>query len=295
MFGSIKAYVDELKVREYHAYRAYYCGVCRCIGRSCGQMYRWGLSYDAAFLAVLLSAVSEEAVAYQPKRCIVRWNKAPVVIDSAAVGYAADVNALLTYHKIRDNAVDERGLHRALPWVLGRGAHKMRDRYAELYDYVDQCMAAQRVLEADGCDSVDRAAKPVSDMMSRICAYDVCDALSGDARAALSHIGAQVGRFAYIADAYNDIVEDCIKRRYNPFLVENVVNNTDDARALKASLLPRVRELLTLCAADLALCYELLYLYHDDGICRNIIYGGMRRTIEQLCADSPKPSLCKEP
>lgn len=47
----------ELKVREYEVYCGYYCGICKSIGRRYGQLPRMALSYDAAFLAILLASI----------------------------------------------------------------------------------------------------------------------------------------------------------------------------------------------------------------------------------------------
>ena len=53
MFGYIKTYPPELKVREQEYYRAVYCGLCRTMGKCTGQCSRMALSYDFAFLVML--------------------------------------------------------------------------------------------------------------------------------------------------------------------------------------------------------------------------------------------------
>ena len=60
MFGYIVPEKPEMKIKEYELFRAYYCGVCRSIGKHHGQLRRLTLSYDTAFLAVLLSAAAGE-------------------------------------------------------------------------------------------------------------------------------------------------------------------------------------------------------------------------------------------
>ena len=60
MFGYIVPEKPEMKIKEYELFRAYYCGICRSMGRRFGQLKRLTLSYDTTFLAVLLSAVSGE-------------------------------------------------------------------------------------------------------------------------------------------------------------------------------------------------------------------------------------------
>ena len=57
MLGYVKIDKGELKVREYEVYCGYYCGICKSIGRRYGQLPRMALSYDAAFLAILLASI----------------------------------------------------------------------------------------------------------------------------------------------------------------------------------------------------------------------------------------------
>ena len=52
MFGYIRPFYSELRIREYHYYRGVYCGLCRAQGRCTGQCSRMTLSYDFAFLAL---------------------------------------------------------------------------------------------------------------------------------------------------------------------------------------------------------------------------------------------------
>ena len=69
MFGYIIPERPELKIREYELFRAYYCGICKSIGKRYGQVKRLTLTYDSAFLAVLLSAVADERIKFVMKRC----------------------------------------------------------------------------------------------------------------------------------------------------------------------------------------------------------------------------------
>ena len=59
MYGYIKAYAPELKVREQEYYRAVYCGLCRTMGKCTGQCSRLTLSCDVTFLALLRLLLEE--------------------------------------------------------------------------------------------------------------------------------------------------------------------------------------------------------------------------------------------
>ena len=54
MFGYVTANMKELTKDQLLRYNAVYCGICRRIRENTSQTARLGLSYDMAFLALLL-------------------------------------------------------------------------------------------------------------------------------------------------------------------------------------------------------------------------------------------------
>jgi hypothetical protein len=99
----------ELKVREQAEYRGLYCGLCKSIGRRYGQLERLTLSYDCAFLALVLYAIAGGA-RFSQDNCGPRIyrGKRPIADASPALDYAADVNVLLAWYKAADDAADEK-------------------------------------------------------------------------------------------------------------------------------------------------------------------------------------------
>ena len=71
MFGYIGANWKELTEEQKNRYQAAYCGVCRSIGDRLGNVSRLGLSYDMAFLSLLLSSLYEPEETSGENRCIV--------------------------------------------------------------------------------------------------------------------------------------------------------------------------------------------------------------------------------
>ena len=53
MFGYVRPYVPDLRVREHELYRAVYCGLCRSMGKHTGCASSFTLSYDFVFLAAV--------------------------------------------------------------------------------------------------------------------------------------------------------------------------------------------------------------------------------------------------
>ena len=91
MLGYVKIDKGELKVREYEVYCGYYCGICKSIGRRYGQLPRMALSYDAAFLAILLASIEDAPDAPLQEHCVVHPIKKKTMIYNRAVDYAGDV------------------------------------------------------------------------------------------------------------------------------------------------------------------------------------------------------------
>ena len=69
MFGYVKAYKPELKVRDYEQYKAVYCSLCKTLGREYGLFARLTLSYDFTFAALLRLALSGECPGFHKSRC----------------------------------------------------------------------------------------------------------------------------------------------------------------------------------------------------------------------------------
>ena len=57
MFGFVMADSKELSREQLNRYSAVYCGICRQIRQRASQSARLALSYDMAFLALLLMSL----------------------------------------------------------------------------------------------------------------------------------------------------------------------------------------------------------------------------------------------
>lgn len=69
MFGYVNVYKDELKIKDFNVYRAYYCGLCKALGEKFGALSRLGLSYDFTFLAIFLDSLNDEKVNFSSEGC----------------------------------------------------------------------------------------------------------------------------------------------------------------------------------------------------------------------------------
>ena len=102
---------SELKVKEYEMFKAFYCGICKSIGKRIGNVPRITLNYDSTFLALLLVSLSTNDVKMTQKRCMLHpAKKKNIVIKNQIIDYAADMNIILSYHNLKDDEIDNKSI-----------------------------------------------------------------------------------------------------------------------------------------------------------------------------------------
>ena len=280
MFGYVKTYTPELRVREDEYYRAVYCGLCRAEGKCTGQCSRFTLSYDMTFLALVRMAASDTGVEFKRGRCIAHpFKKRAYAVRNPELDYCAYASALLVWGKCRDDISDERGAKRlkaslARPFVSHMRKKSLK-KYADLDEKITEGLKRLAETEAKRLPSVDIPADCFGEILAEICSYGH----DGATKKLLYDIGRHIGRWVYIADAIDDCEEDMEKGRFNPFvcLYGGRVPTPEQRRSVADSLR------LELSRAELA--FDLLE-YGDKrdirGIIENIIYVGMPRTADIL-------------
>ena len=103
MFGYVVASWKELTKEQQDRYGAVYCGICRRIQAQSGSAARLGLSYDMAFLALLLMSLYEPEETSGKDACVLHPLKHRPWIDNRFVRYAADMNVVLAYYNCLDD------------------------------------------------------------------------------------------------------------------------------------------------------------------------------------------------
>lgn len=216
MFGYIRIFEPELKIREYQCYRGAYCGLCREMGKCTGLCSRLTLRYDAAAMVCLRMAVRGTVPNYTEKRCFLHpFTKAPVLERCEETRTVACMMAVLAYHKCRDDLADERGFHRlgaalAYPYFayLRRRARK---RMPKIDDIAARGMQEFAKAERQAEHSADIPANAFGELMGALLAYDT----EGEQRAVLHALGKSMGRWVYLLDAAEDFEKDAKKGRFN--------------------------------------------------------------------------------
>ena len=275
MFGYVRVFQPELKVKEYEMYRGVYCALCKQLGKRYGFLSRMTLSYDFTFLALLKSAVSADACGFHQCRCPVHpLKKRNCCNPNSSIAFAADAAVLTVYHKCRDSIQDDgfwKSLSsRVLLPFAARAAKKASAANPQLAAVLEREMKRQAVLEQERCANIDQAAEPTAVMLSAMMATGETDEKQ---RRVLERLGYCLGRWVYLIDAVDDLDEDLKDGGYNPYIYSRSLK-ADDTQAI-VDTKAYVVLALNACLAECMAAYDLLDVKRFDGILRNILSGGM--------------------
>lgn len=283
MFGYVRPFKPEMKFCEMEAYKSVYCALCKMLGREYGWTARITLSYDGTCIALMGAALSADPAKLCRGRCVCNpLKKCMYYCGETDVSYAAAVNVLLSAAKcrdsIRDGSFGERLRGRLLLLLLRRAERKAACREPETAQCIQMQMAAQQALESSGCAIPDAAAEPTAMMTASFMTHFTADETQ---KQVLHTFGYQLGRWIYLADAYDDLESDLKTGQYNPLTMKFGLNGSfsDVQRATVSSYVQQV-----LCAneACIAGAYELLELHRLRPIFDNLIYQGLPAVRKQL-------------
>ncbi len=282
LFGYVRPLEPELKVREAASYKAHYCALCKAIGARFGLLARNALSYDCAFLALVLAAREEPQKAGR-EACIVNpLSRRPVMPESPSFDYAAAVNIVMAYGKLDDDWRDDK----KLTALFGKGAlngayRKALYSYPELGQAVMSGLDKLSALEREGCGIMDEAADAFAAMLASVFALPE----TGRERAAMEWLGYNIGKWIYLVDAFDDLEKDAAKGSYNVLLTQfqREGQSASDIRALAE---PRVRLNLIRALQEAQKALLLLDFKSQRALIENIVEFGCRARTEQvLCGN----------
>lgn len=168
MFGYVTLYRKGLADAEMDRYQAYYCGLCRTLGRRYGRTGQLALSYDMAFVAILLTALYDTPTAFSEGRCVPHPLKKRPRADNELLDYAADMTAALAYYNFLDDWQDD---HRRASLAQAQKLEPSLPALRERWPRQLQTMAAQldrlNALESAGSHDWTRCATPLAHCWAR--------------------------------------------------------------------------------------------------------------------------------
>ena len=260
MFGYVSVNWDELKEAEKDRYGSVYCGICRRIRTQSSQIARLGLSYDMAFLSLLLMSLYEPEEDSGPNACILHPVKKRPWVDNPYIRYGADMNVALAYYNFLDDWQDEGKLSaKMMASAFGRHYPAIESRYPRQCRAIGQCISELSRLEKENCGNPDAVANCFGTLMGELLTYEE------DMWAPyLRQMGMALGRFIYLLDAAVDYRKDKKQGKYNPYIAMGSEENWD-----------RWEEYLVLAMGQCTETFERLPLVQDKPLLDNILYSGV--------------------
>ncbi len=261
MFGFVIANPDRLSEEQRKRYKGIYCGLCRALGNAGGLKCRMALTYDLAFLALILSSVNSSEFTSETGKCPVHPLGTRSFLLNEFTTYAADMNIALAYYKYLDDWNDDRS---ETAWLKARlfskSMKKTEKEYPEVCRHIRECLNELAEVEKEDVSVPDIPAGIFGRLLGCIFAGG-----SSVYKKELYEFGEALGKFIYVTDAAVDLKSDIKRKRYNPL----VRYSTKD-----------VEPVLGMLMAECAEKYKMLPVIQDKEIADNIIYSGVWTVFE---------------
>ena len=268
MFGYVTIRKDDLKIKDYDKYHAYYCGVCQDLKESYGFKGQATLTYDMTFLAILLTSLYEDKTVREEHYCIAHPGRKHVCLRNEFTRYAADMNILLTYYNLLDDWEDEKKHAAYVGAKALRGSFlKVAEKYPRQTRAVKEYLKKIHICEAEKSRDLDQAAGYTGEVLAKL--YQFRDDIWKED---LGRLGFFIGKFIYLMDAYEDVEKDKKSGNYNPLVFLQETDGFEEA----------VERILLMMTAEASRAFEKLPILENVDILRNILYAGIWTKYEML-------------
>ncbi len=277
MFGYIKVYKPEMKIKEYEVYKGIYCSLCKQLGKDYGLFSRMILNYDFTFLALCLMAINDDEIKLKNSHCTFCAMKKCLscTTPDKTLEYSAAITIITAYYKILDNYNDGKITEKTqsallLPYFKTK-FKKANKKFPKISEIIRKQMESQKNVEKIKTDSIDIAADASSKAMGEI----ISSFFPEYKKNVLYRFGYCLGRFVYISDALDDLEKDSKNNSYNAFLSKSKDLDFKEIREKSFSILDTT-------ADELAKAYELIDFHRFKPIIDNVIYYGLDLTINKV-------------
>ncbi len=272
MFGYVTVDKSEMLCKDFEAYKAVYCSLCKQLGKEYSFLSRFILSYDCTFFAVVALSLQDECPGFCQGRCKFNpFKKCNYLLsEEKALSLASALSIITAYYKLRDN-IDDSGFFKKLLYYLllplfSSWHKKAVKKYEDIEEIVSRMSISQSEVEKDKSCPIDKAAEPTAKMLS-----DVMSLLakSDDERKILSTFGYYLGKWIYLCDSADDYDKDLKRNGFNPYVFMYKDGFKEHVHDMEKSL--------NYCLNEIVLCYNLMEVKRFDRIIENVIVRGLSK------------------
>lgn len=276
MFGYIIPDKMNMYIKDFTIFRAYYCGLCKALGKTGCQMSRFATNYDSTFLNVLCHTLTDTDIKIKNEACVLApLKKKSIVCADELTFRVADVTILLVYYNLIDDVIDGENLKRIPKIALWNRARKAKKREPEICKKIEKSYKDLRTIEKEGTDSIDKASHPFSQV---IC--DIVENLVPGLDEISKRFCYNLGKLVYLFDAIDDVEKDTKSKTFNPF-----VSAYGKAKS-KIEFLnlhkTNIDFCLNVCYNQLVDDYNNMNVSVSEGVLSNIVYLGIKMQLDKL-------------
>jgi len=279
MFGYVRPNKGELLIREFSRFRSVYCGICKEIGNSYGQVPRIALTYDITMLGVLLNSLDIDEPVEEMQRCILNpVKKRPMQTHSQNLHRCAALSVLLANGKFIDEIQDGNPVIGNFGKVLLKKAtHKASKEYPVESLAISEGLKKLREIEKNMNIQSDGNLEPLYEMAANqfgeileiifkqaFSSFFLQDPHREILIKGIGILAFNLGKWIFIIDAIDDYEQDIKTGNWSPFIYET----KEKAHEIALGCLAEYEKEIDQVAA-------LLPYKRDAGIISNIIQNGL--------------------
>ncbi len=285
MFGYVIPDKNNMYIKDFNVFQAYYCGLCKALAKTGGPATRLCTNYDTTFYNALLHSIAGKEVRFERKLCLFNGKKKAVVKCDELTAKVADISVLLVYYNADDDVKDGKKFR---AFVKGR-LYARKRAAARRLPVIDKLMrdsfARLTVLEKRNSDNIDMVADCFASLMRDITRELVPTDENVDT------FTYNMGRLVYLFDAVDDVEKDEQKGRYNPLLVaygkcgskaEFLEKNAKELDFLLRSTYNRMVG-----------AYNAMNIVVSEGMLSNTVYLGVNMQMERLLKGEEKCQMTR--
>lgn len=280
MFGYVIPDKNNMYIKDFNVFQAYYCGLCKALSRSGSQLSRLCTNYDTTFYNALLHSLTDTEVKIERKLCLINGKKKPVIVTDDLTRKVADLSVLLVYYNALDDVHDGKKSRAAVVGVLAARKRAAARGLKEADALMKESFRKLDILEKRNSAQLDLVADCFASLMR-----DVTRTLIPTDE----HIDTfmyNLGRLVYFFDAADDVEKDAKKGRYNPLIAAYGKCDT------KAEFLEKNAQeldfLLRSTYNKLVGAYNHMHIVVSEGMLSNTVYLGLNMQMERLLKGDDK-------
>ncbi len=278
MFGYVFVNKPEMKLKDYEAYKAVYCSLCKRLGKEYHFFSRFLLNYDLTFFALLSMSRSEEIPCIKRKRCCCNPMKACNYICGAenddSLGKASALLVIMAYYKLIDNINDGNLFKKiGLTFLRPYFSHIKKKAGKNYPEYLKAC---EKMYEMQyGAEKkkacIDEAAEPTAKLLETVFSMEAPEEKQ---KPVYAQFGYHLGKWIYLMDAAADIDEDIKHKSFNPIY--------EKLKLPKHESMEYANELLCNSMYLLTSAYNLIDIYKYKDILDNIVLLGLPKKQDEI-------------